>query len=174
VDKYAFNRKKHALQHALDVKRHALAEEDHLSQQLNHQQDSLLKAYNTLADLKKSQNGYESESMVAKDAKDMIDFWRTRCKETMARLNKNLITGVQEAAKEPIRAYKPKEPNLVPKHPPNVKYIDSSDHSASASKSPASESSASSSFFQESPVPVVDTQSEKRRKILESYSDDDN
>jgi hypothetical protein len=90
-------------------------------------------------------------------------------------INKNSITGVQEAAEEPNRAYKPKKPNLVPKHPPNIfEYIDSSYHSASAPKSPSSESSAISSFLPESPVPVVEKQSEKRRKILESSSDDDN
>lgn len=107
--------------------------------------------------------------MEAQDAKQMIDFWRTKRNETMERLNKESITGVQEAAEEP-RAYKPKEPNRMPKHPADVEYIDSS----SSPKSPASESSANSSIFAESRVLVAKRPSKKRRTVWESSSDDDN
>jgi hypothetical protein len=139
---------------------------DRLSQQLNNQQNSLFTAYKTLAGLK-SQDGYDSDSMEAQDAKQMIDFWRTKRNETMERLNKDSI-GVQEAAEEP-RAYKPKEPNRMPKHPADVEYIDRS----SSPNSPASESSANSSIFAESRVLVAKKPSKKRR-TWESSSDDDN
>jgi hypothetical protein len=59
--------------------------------------------------------------MVAKDAKEMLDFWRMKRNETMARLSGDSINGVHTEAAT-LRAYKPKKPNLVPKHPPDVEY----------------------------------------------------
>jgi hypothetical protein len=106
-----------------DLEKHAMAKEASLFQLLATVQESLAKARDTLRAIM-SENGNDSDSELANEAKVMIDFYMMRRNKVMADLQRH----------ETDVASEPKQ-RLVPKNPKDDEVIGSSSSSSSAESS---------------------------------------